>query len=72
MIPVGSLIKFCWWSNYKAPSLSVNELGNATWHELSPGDKGVVVGYVNEETVIVLFSSVDSLLKIHRSMLCMV
>jgi len=72
MIPVGSLVKFSWWSEYRAPSLSTNDLGYSTWHELRPGDRGVVVGHINEDTIIVLFSSVDSLLKVNKTMLALV
>lgn len=69
MLPVGSLVKFSWWSTYKAPSLSTNELGHVSWHEINPGDRGVIVGYMSEESVIVLFSSIDSLLRVNRLMI---
>ena len=65
-------MKFCWWSEYRAPSLGTNDIGHTTWHELKPGDKGVVVGHIDEDTVIVLFSSVDSLLRVNRMMLMLV
>jgi hypothetical protein len=69
---VGALVKFSWWSSYKAPSLYHDDAGHATWHELKPGDTGVVMSYLNEVEVIVLFSNVDTLLKIHTSMLVVV
>ena len=69
MFEVGSLVKFVWWSSYRSPSLSENDHGHVTWHELSPGDTGIVMSYLNESNVIVLFSKVRTLLRIHRSML---
>lgn len=69
MLSIGTLVVFTWWSSYRAPSAVVNELGHATWHEIKPGDKGVVVGHENDENLIVLFSSVDSLLRVNRVML---
>lgn len=68
-MPIGSLIKFIWWSSYKAPSVTLDDKGHSTWHELFPGDRGIVVGHINDQTSIVLFSSVDSLLKINNAML---
>ena len=65
---VGSLVKFNWWSSYKAASATVDQYGHITWHELHPGDT-VIVLCSNDETLIVLFSSVDTLLKVHESML---
>jgi hypothetical protein len=69
VIKVGSLVKFVWWSNYKAPSLSADDRGHVSWHELTPGDSGIVMSFLGEESVVVLFSKVSTLLKIHRSML---
>ena len=66
---VGSLVKFTWWSSYKAPSVSVDETGHVTWHELTPGDTGIILELLNEETVVVLFSKIDTLIRIHRSMI---
>lgn len=68
MISVGALVRFKWWSEYRAPSATVGADGHTTWHEIRPGDTGVVL-CVFEETFVVLFSSVDTLLKVHRSML---
>jgi hypothetical protein len=70
MIRVGSFVKFNWWSNYRAPSMSLNDDGRSTWHELQPGTTGVVLcTYDDDEHVVVLFSTVDTLLKVHKSML---
>lgn len=69
MISVGSLVRFTWWSTYKAPSVSTDNAGRVSWHELKPGDAGVVLSFHDEMTAIVLFSSVDTLLKVNLSML---
>jgi hypothetical protein len=69
MLTVGSFVKFVWWSEYKAPSITLNELGRVSWHEVHPGDTGIVICSNDDEYVVVLFSGVDTLLKIHRSML---
>lgn len=68
MISVGTLVKFKWWSDYRAPSATPGEDGHTTWHEIKPGDTGVVL-CLKEEHVIVLFSNVDTLLKVHLSMI---
>jgi len=65
---VGSLVKFAWWSSYKAPSVSIED-GKTTWHEVHPGDTGVVLSVLSDGNYIVLFSHVDALLKIHQTML---
>lgn len=72
MICVGSLVRFSWWSSYKAPSASTNAEGRVTWHELHPGDTGVVLSLHDEMTAVVLFSKVDALLKVNLSMLVLV
>lgn len=69
MLTVGSLVRFTWWSNYKAPSVSTDSAGRVSWHELKPGDTGVVLSFHNEETAIVLFSTVDTLLRVNQAML---
>lgn len=69
MIPVGSFVKFVWWSDYRAPSAEVNEKGRTTWHTLRPGDTGIVLCSYEDGTVIVIFSSVDSLLRLPSNML---
>lgn len=65
---VGSMVKFNWWSNYKAASIAVDQNGHVSWHEVHPGDTGIIF-CINEDAVVVLFSSVDTLLKVHKSML---
>ena len=69
MINVDALVRFTWWSSYKAQSASTNDEGKVSWHELKPGDAGVVLSFYNEETAIVLFATVDTLLKVNQSML---
>lgn len=61
-------MKFSWWSSYKAPSVS-DEDGRTTWHEVHPGDTGVVLCVLNDDCYLVLFSHDDALLKVHSSML---
>lgn len=69
MIAVGSLVKLSWWSVYRAPSANKNNEGKTTWHDVKPGDTGIVLSVFNGLHAIVLFSSVDALLKIHLSMI---
>lgn len=70
MLPVGSLVKFTWWSSYKAPSVLEDNFGRPSWHEIFPGDTGVVIcAGDGSKSVAVLFSRIDTLLKIHESML---
>lgn len=69
MITVGTFVKFSWWSVYKAPSASKNDDGKTTWHDIKPGDTGIVLSLISSDYVVVLFSNVDTLLKIHLSML---
>ena len=71
MVSVGSFVKFTWWSSYKAPSVS-NDDGKTSWHEINPGDIGVVLCIKDEEHIVVLFSHVDSLLTVHKSMVSLV
>lgn len=59
---------FVWWSSYKAPSAQPDEMGHLTWHELHPGDTGIVIK-TEEDQTIVLFSHIDTLIKVHESML---
>jgi hypothetical protein len=73
MICVGSLVRFSWWSSYKAPSASTNSSGRVSWHEIQPGDTGVVLSFQDENTsAVVLFSKIDALLKVNLSMLVLV
>lgn len=69
MMNVGSLVKFVWWSEYKAPSIGLNDKGHVSWHEIHPGDTGIIICMKDEDTMIVLFSGVDTLLRVHKSML---
>jgi len=69
MITVGSLVKFVWWSDYKAPSVNEDHTGHVSWHIVKPGDTGIVLCEAEDDFIVVLFSNIDSLLKIHRTML---
>ena len=69
MFSVGTLVRFNWWSSYRAASATADDTGHVTWQEIHPGDKGVVLCMGENDTMIVLFSNVDTLLRIHYSML---
>lgn len=70
MIPVGSLVKFAWWSDYRAPSVNPDASRHVTWHEVSPGDTGIVLHEDEDENYCcVLFTRYEKLLRIHVSML---
>ena len=43
MFSVGTLVRFNWWSSYRAASATADDTGHVTWHEIHPGDKGVVL-----------------------------
>lgn len=72
MIVVGSLVKFTWWSSYAAPSAVKDDDGSTSWHEVVPGDTGVVLSIMSDDTFVVLFSRIDVLLKVSRMMLTLV
>lgn len=72
MISVGSFVKFSWWSDYRAASATPNEEGHTTWHEVHPGDKGVVMCKHDDDNFIVLFSGVDTLLRVNGAMLSLI
>lgn len=67
----GDFVKFNFWSSYLAPTSGPDENGHINWHELFPGDQGLVI-YVSEnlgtsgdDTVTVMFSRVGKVLKVH-------
>ena len=72
MISVGSFVKFKWWSDYRAASATLNEDGCITWHEIRPGDTGVVMCKHDEDNFVVLFSGVNTLLRVNGSMLTLI
>lgn len=72
----GSLVKFSWWSNYRAPSAVPNEHGGRDWFEIEQDDHGVVVAAdtetsssYDEDSVTVLFTRINKIVHIHASML---
>jgi hypothetical protein len=68
----GDMVKFSWWTSYKAPSLEFDLSGHSIWYEIFPNDTGIVIvdkGDDNSDFVIVLFSRMNKILKIHSSML---
>ena len=70
MFTVGSFVEFNWWSCYRAPSVYPDSNFNTTWHEVKPGDTGVVIGHIDEVKHSVLFISVPGIpLTVHVSML---
>lgn len=72
MLTTGTLVKFSWWSNYKAPSYDSDDGGHSMWYELIPGDTGIIVSSVDDDSVVVFFTRVSALLRVHRSMLVIV
>jgi hypothetical protein len=69
---IGSFVIFDWWSSYKAASVNLNDDGQNSWHDVDPGDSGIIIEMLDDEHVSVLFSGTDKLLKIHTSMLLIV
>jgi len=72
----GDLVRFNFWSSYLAPTAGPDENGLINWYELFPGDRGIVI-YVCEkdsnvecdDTVTVVFSRVEKILKVHINQL---
>lgn len=69
--PIGSLVIFDWWAEYKAPAThDFDASGHALWFELKNGDQGVVlVHYEDGEHLGVLFSNYTRILRVHHEML---
>lgn len=65
----GDMVEFVWWSTYLAPGLLLDDAGRTVWHELHPGDRGIVVRVAEEDYIVTLFTSLDALIKVHGSML---
>lgn len=73
----GDLVRFDFWSTYLAPTPKPDINGHVNWYELSPGDQGLVVGINHEvtssksgdDTVTVMFSRHNKLLKVHINQL---
>ena len=65
----GDMVEFVWWSMYLAPGLISDDMGRTVWHELSPGDRGIVVRAAEEDYIVALFTTMDALVKVHFSML---
>lgn len=66
---VGTLVRFHWWTDYKAPSITPDVNGHITWHELHPGDTGIIVSEIGHDQVVVLFAKIDIFLQVNISML---
>jgi hypothetical protein len=72
---IGSMVRFSWWSSYKAPSDVLNASGHSIWYEIFPGDIGIVITddrTATEDQLVVLFARTNLLLKIHASMLIVI
>lgn len=65
----GTLVKFKWWSSYKAETLALDADGNFIWEEVTPGDAGLVVSVDDQQTALVFMSNGKFFAKIHLSML---
>lgn len=73
----GQLVKFSWWSSYKAPSAIKDSVGHSEWYEIFPEDSGIVIqsqqnNQLDLDFIVVLFSRINKILKIHSSMLSIV
>ena len=69
----GDLVQFDFWSKYLALSTYPDEAGVYTWHEICPGDYGLVVvvsshvsaSKTSDDTIVIMFSSINKLVSIH-------
>ena len=73
----GQLVKFSWWSSYKEPSTIKNNDGHSVCYEIFPEDSGIVIqdqqnSQLDSDFIVVLFSRMNKILKIHSSMLSLV
>jgi hypothetical protein len=69
---VGDMVSFKWWSPYKAPCVCTDVNGHIIWKEVLPGDIGVVIhpdDQTGTNTVVVFFSRINMMLRIHLLML---
>ena len=71
-IEPGSFVTFVCWSTYLAEAVSSSGHDTA-WHELWPGDRGLVI-YVSSITdvIYVLFSRVGLVLKVRTKQVCVI
>lgn len=63
---------FDWMTTYMAPSFDFDSIGRVVWYEIMPSDIGIVLlddTDAESDFVIVLFSRINKILKIHFSML---
>lgn len=69
---VGDMVKFKWWSPYKAPSTYTDAAGHLIWREIFPNELGIVIqpdDGTNTGTLVIFFSRINMMLKINESML---
>lgn len=65
----GTLVKFNWWSSYRAETLALDHDGNFIWEEIKPEETGLVINIDDYETALVFMSKGKIFAKIHLSML---
>lgn len=73
----GDLVVFKFWSTYLAQLATSQNQNNNTWHELWPGDRGLVIhvgsdvssSMSKDDTVSVIFSRVGRMLRVHINQL---
>jgi len=69
---VGDMVKFKWWSPYKAPSTCTDSTGHLIWKEIFPAELGIVIQLddgTNTNTLVIFFSRINMMLKINENML---
>lgn len=69
---VGDMVKFKWWSPYKAPSTCTDNNGHLIWKEIFPDELGIIIQLddgTNTGTLVVFFARINMMLKINENML---
>jgi len=67
--PVGSMVKFTWWTEYTAPTTATDHNGHVVWCIIKPGDVGVVISRTDESHLLVIFSNQGRLATVNQDML---
>jgi len=65
----GDLVKFVWWSSYKAPSEGIDESGKQLWVEMFDGDRGIIIRFDRDGHPVVLFNRHEPLVTVYPDML---
>ena len=69
---IGDMVKFKWWSPYKAQSTCVDMNGHVIWNEIFPEELGVIIHTddgTGTGTCVVFFARLNMLMKINQGML---